>query len=205
MFSKLLMKILVKGWFRAARCDKPKKGSCILGCNAVQLGRSFFIIKPTNCTNFTNSFCHEILHVSDSSFVHHQEFIHCTLSNGICHICCRQLSNRTRMELSSILLEGCQQSCIHMSLLSVQWINSWWWPDELSETCRVSCQNKFVKLVHLKGKGIAVPLQAWSGPEGSRKLRFPDFLKKAEDGGKVVSLTHPPPLPQGNTPGTHFC
>jgi hypothetical protein len=28
----------------------------------------------------------------------------------------------------------------------------------------------------LKGKGKAVPLQAWSGPEGSRKLRFPDFL-----------------------------
>jgi len=26
-----------------------------------------------------------------------------------------------------------------------------------------------------KGKGKAVPLQAWSGPEGSSKLRFPDF------------------------------
>jgi hypothetical protein len=36
-------------------------------------------------------------------------------------------------------------------LLSVQWINSWWWTDELSETCRVSWQNKFVKLVHLAG------------------------------------------------------
>jgi hypothetical protein len=31
----------------------------------------------------------------------------------------------------------------------------------------------------------AVPLQAWSGPEGSRKLRFPDFLTKAQYGGKV--------------------
>jgi hypothetical protein len=39
----------------------------------------------------------------------------------------------------------------HIPLLSVQWINSWWWTDELSETCRVSCQNKFVKLVHLFG------------------------------------------------------
>jgi hypothetical protein len=56
-----------------------------------------------------------------------------------------------------------------------------------------------------KGKGIAVPLQAWSGPEGSRKLRFPDFMTTAQDGGKVVSLTHRPPLPPGNTPGTHFC
>jgi hypothetical protein len=43
--------------------------------------------------------------------------------------------------------------------------------------------------------GKAVPLQAWSGPEGSRKLRFPDYMKTAQDGGKVVSLTHRPPLP----------
>ena len=47
----------------------------------------------------------------------------------------------------------------------------------------------------VKGKGKAVPLQAWSGPEGSRKLRFPDFMTTAQDGGKVVSLTHRPPLP----------
>jgi len=43
----------------------------------------------------------------------------------------------------------------------------------------------------------AVPLQAWSGPEGSRKKRFPDFMTTTtHDGGKVVSLTHLPPLPQ---------
>jgi len=54
-------------------------------------------------------------------------------------------------------------------------------------------------------KSKAVPLQAWSGPEGSRKLRFPDFMTTAQDGGKVVSLTHRPPSPPGNVPGTHFC
>ena len=53
-------------------------------------------------------------------------------------------------------------------------------------------------------KGKAVPLQAWSGPEGSRKLRYPDFMT-TQDGGKVVSLTHRQPLPPGNTPDTHFC
>jgi len=53
--------------------------------------------------------------------------------------------------------------------------------------------------------GKAVPLQAWSGPEGSRKLRFLDYTTVAQDDGKVVSLTHQPPLPPGNTPGTHFC
>ena len=46
-----------------------------------------------------------------------------------------------------------------------------------------------------KGKGKSVPLQVWTGPEGSRKLRFPDFMTTAQDGGKVVSLTHRPPLP----------
>jgi hypothetical protein len=29
--------------------------------------------------------------------------------------------------------------------------NSWWWTEELSETCRVSFQNKFEKLVHVVG------------------------------------------------------
>jgi len=55
------------------------------------------------------------------------------------------------------------------------------------------------------GKDKAVPLQAWSGPEGSRKLRFPDFMTTAQGGGKVVNLMHRPHLPPGNSPGTHFC
>ena len=38
-----------------------------------------------------------------------------------------------------------------------------------------------------------------------RKLRFPDYMTMAQNGGKVVSLTHRPPLPPGNIPGTHFC
>jgi len=47
-----------------------------------------------------------------------------------------------------------------------------------------------------EGKGKAVPLPAWSGPKGTRKLRFSDFMTTAQDGGKVVSLTCRPPLPQ---------
>jgi len=62
-----------------------------------------------------------------------------------------------------------------------------------------------VSVSHKKGRGRAVLLQAWSGPEGPRKLRFPDFMTTAQDVGKVVSRTHRPPLPQGNTLGTHFC
>jgi hypothetical protein len=59
--------------------------------------------------------------------------------------------------------------------------------------------------LYVKGKGKAVPLQAWGGPEGCRKLSFPDFMTTVQDGGKVVSLKHRPPLPPGNTTGTHFC
>jgi len=59
-----------------------------------------------------------------------------------------------------------------------------------------SLQAKKVKQSHYR---------QWTGPEGSRKLRFPGFVTTAQDGGKVVSLMHRPPLPPGNTPGTHFC
>jgi len=68
----------------------------------------------------------------------------------------------------------------------------------LNTNTMVTCGN------HTECKGKAVPLQAWSGPEGSRKLRFPDFMTTAQDGGKVVSLTHRPPLPQEITPGTRL-
>ena len=45
-------------------------------------------------------------------------------------------------------------------------------------------QNLYQATVHIKGK--AVPLKAWSGPEGSRKLRFLDFMTMAQDCGKVA-------------------
>jgi hypothetical protein len=53
-------------------------------------------------------------------------------------------------------------------------------------------------------KSKAVQLQAWSGPEISRNLKFPDVMTR-QNGGKFVSHTHRPPLPPENTPGTHFC
>jgi len=67
----------------------------------------------------------------------------------------------------------------------------------------VICQLYPISLIYYKCK--AGPLQARRGPDGARKLRFPDFVTKAQDGGKVVSLTHCPPLTPRNTPGIHFC
>jgi hypothetical protein len=39
-----------------------------------------------------------------------------------------------------------------------------------------------------KGKSKAVSLQAWKGTESSRKLRFPDFVTTAQDGGRLSAL-----------------
>jgi len=50
-------------------------------------------------------------------------------------------------------------------------------------------------IVKGKGKGKAIPLQAWMGPEGSRSMRLPDYKTSAHEGGKVVSPKHRPPLP----------
>jgi hypothetical protein len=66
-------------------------------------------------------------------------------------------------------------------------------------------RNKYIYIYIYKLKVNQSRLQAWSGSEGCRKLRFPDYMTTAQDGGKVVSLTHQPPLPPGNSPGTHFC
>jgi hypothetical protein len=61
-------------------------------------------------------------------------------------------------QLSSRSICSCSKAVYkpvwHIPLLTAQWINTWWWTDELSETCTVSCQNQFVKLVHLVGSII---------------------------------------------------
>ena len=37
-------------------------------------------------------------------------------------------------------------------------------------------------------EGKAVPLQSWTDPEGSRKLRLPDFVTMAQNGGRLSAL-----------------
>jgi hypothetical protein len=53
---------------------------------------------------------------------------------------------------------------------------------------------KFYQLYYIIYKKVK---QSRYRPRGfHRKLRFPDFKTTAQDGGKVVSLTHRPSLPQ---------
>jgi hypothetical protein len=50
-----------------------------------------------------------------------------------------------------ILLASCQQTCMTYTIAVCTVKNSWWWTEELSETCRVSFPKKIEKLVHLVG------------------------------------------------------
>jgi hypothetical protein len=85
-----------------------------------------------------------------SSSVHNQEFIHCTLSNGLCHTAVEQDQGGTAVSSWSCS-KAIYKPVWHIPLLSVQRINSWWWTEELPEIGRVSWKNNFVKLVHLVG------------------------------------------------------
>jgi hypothetical protein len=89
---------------------------------------NLFIIKPTRCTNFTYfgmklyMFRTVPLSIIRSLFTVHSAVV-----------CVIQLS------------KAVYKPVWHIPLLSVQWIN-WWWTEELSETCRISCQNKICEI-----------------------------------------------------------
>ena len=68
---------------------------------------------------------------------------------------------------------------------------------------RSECGACYLKSLHSLGKYVLVKVkvkQSHYRPEQAqgvlRKLGFPDYMTTAQDGGKVVSLTHRPPLPQ---------
>ena len=48
------------------------------------------------------------------------------------------------------------------------------------------CEPKLNSRSKISGK--SVPLQAWSGPKGSRKLRFPDFMTTAQEVVRLSAL-----------------
>jgi len=45
--------------------------------------------------------------------------------------------------------ESCHQTCMTYTSAEYTVENSWWWTEELPETCRFSSQNMFGKLVRL--------------------------------------------------------
>jgi len=58
----------------------------------------------------------------------------------------------------------------------------------------------------LRGKGKAIPLQAWTGPECFRRLRLPEFLDNRHMKVAKLSALHTGRLyPPAETPGANFC
>ena len=49
------------------------------------------------------------------------------------------------------------------------------------------------------------PITGLDRPRGFQEVKVPRFRDNGTGWWLVVSLTHQPPLPPGNTPGTHFC
>jgi len=99
------------------------------------------ITKRTRCTNFSNLFWNKILHVSDSSSVHHVQFF----------------TVHTAMDrFADSLLASCQQTCMTYTTAVCTVKNCWWWTEELSKTCRILFQNKFEKLMYLVGFVIRI-------------------------------------------------
>ena len=56
---------------------------------------------------------------------------------------------KIELDISLLLLASCQQKCMTYTISVCTVKNSWYWTKELSETCKISFQNKFEKLVHL--------------------------------------------------------
>jgi hypothetical protein len=108
----------------------------------------------------------------------------------------RQLSSRTRSSSKAVF-----KPVWHIPVPSLQWINSWWWAEELPETCTVSCRSKFGKLVHLVGfiikKSVAMhghmTVQSQNYSNWCSEIPFavhksPD-ITESESGGKLSALS----------------
>jgi len=100
----------------------------------------FLIIKPTRCINFSNFFLEMIpcmfrtvpLSIIRSSSLYTQQWY-------------KSYRFADSLQAGSsilILLASCQQTCMTYTIAVCTAEDSWWWTEELSETCRISFQEK---------------------------------------------------------------
>jgi hypothetical protein len=102
----------------------------------------FLIMKPTRCTNFSNLFRNETVHVSDNSSALHQELF--IVHSAMVYVTqvCRHLSSRIRIFPSwSCCSKAVYKPVWHIPLLSVQWIT----PDEGQRNCPKHVEFHFEK------------------------------------------------------------
>ena len=89
----------------------------------------FLKIIPARCTKFSNLF----LERNSTCF---RQFL-CP-SSGVFQVYTQQWYMLHRFD--DCLLSSCQQTCMTHTIAVRTLKNSWWWTEELSETCRVSFQ-----------------------------------------------------------------
>ena len=83
-----------------------------------------------------------------------------------------------------------------------------WQFDFFTELLRARVRSADVCICHVSKARKAIPLQFWTGTEGSKRLRLPDFKTigtwrwKGCQPYASPAFTPPPPR---NIPGTHFC
>jgi hypothetical protein len=122
---------------------------------------NFLIMKPTRCTNFSKfilemklyMFRTDPLSIIRSNSLSTQQLF---MSYNF------RAAAGSGWNCSSILIllfENCPQTCMTYTIAECTVNISWWWTEELSETCRVSFQKKFEKLVHLVGFSIRKCMQ----------------------------------------------
>ena len=88
--------------------------------------------KPTRCTNFSKF----ILEGNSACF---GQFL-CP-SSGVFYC-----THSSTYRFADSLRASCQKTCVTYTIAVCAVKNFWWWTEELSETCRVSFQNKFWKI-----------------------------------------------------------
>ena len=108
---------------------------------------NFFIIKPTSCTNFPvySDMKLYMLRTVPLPIIRSVYTVYSALVYVI------QEQDQDQDGTSWSCSKAVYKHVWHIPVPSVEWINSWWWAEELSETCRVSCRSKFGKLVQLVG------------------------------------------------------
>ena len=116
------------------------------------------------------------------------------------------LPNNTAVKYFYTNQERCEVLTGYLSLgrrADVEWANTWHWAERFAVCCwnRRRQQPSYCHILFLfayleetiiRNMIIIGPITGPRCPEGSRKLRFPDYVTMAQDGGKVVSLTHRP-------------
>jgi len=101
------------------------------------------LILLARCTNFSNLFFEWNSTCFRQFICPSSGVFHCTHSNDICHTGLLTACEEDQIVPSwniLILLASCLQNCMTYTIVVCTVKNSWWWTEELSETCRVSFQ-----------------------------------------------------------------